>query len=74
GPSLPRRDCPEVRERYCRVMLILFKPWTTVADLRSTFGSWTDAFEAFVKICSPNKLFVMKNMQILHECKDSRDD
>ncbi|KAG1795867.1 hypothetical protein EV424DRAFT_1334383, partial [Suillus variegatus] len=74
GPSLPRRDRSELRERYCRTMLILFKPWTTVLDLRSTFSTWSDAFEDFVKTCSPAKLWIMKNMQILHECKDSRDD
>ncbi|KAG1792669.1 uncharacterized protein HD556DRAFT_1221363, partial [Suillus plorans] len=74
GPSLPRRDRLELRERYCRTMLILFKPWTTVLDLRSTFSTWSDAFEDFVKTCSPAKLWIMKNMQILHECKDSRDD
>ncbi|KAG2127794.1 hypothetical protein BD769DRAFT_1294014, partial [Suillus cothurnatus] len=74
GPSLPRRDRLEVRERYCRVMLILFKPWISVDDLRSEFESWSDAFENFIKRCGPNKLFIMKNMQILHECKDSRDD
>ncbi|KAG1851159.1 hypothetical protein F4604DRAFT_1513526, partial [Suillus subluteus] len=62
------------REKYCRVMLILFKPWTTVADLRGTFKTWSDAFEDFVINCSPNKMFIMKNMQILHKCKDSRDD
>lgn len=74
GPSLPRRDRPEVWERYCRLMLILFKPWTVVNDLREPFIMWSDAFEAFIKDCSDNTLFIMKNMQILHECKDSRDD
>ncbi|KAG2151975.1 hypothetical protein BD769DRAFT_1343142, partial [Suillus cothurnatus] len=74
GPSLPRRDRVEVREKYCRVMLILFKPWMTVDDLRGTFNTWSDAFEDFVDHCSPNKTFIMKNMQIFHECKDSRDD
>ncbi|KAG1887029.1 hypothetical protein F4604DRAFT_1533382, partial [Suillus subluteus] len=55
-------------------MLILFKPWSTIDDLRGAFQTWSDAFEDFVDNCAPNKLFVMKNMQILHECKDSRDD
>ncbi|KAG1797585.1 hypothetical protein EV424DRAFT_1280132, partial [Suillus variegatus] len=74
GPSLPRRDRAEGRERYCRVMLILFKSWTTVDDLRGTFTSWSDAFEQFMKECSPSKVCIMNNMQILHECRDSRDD
>ena len=33
GPAIPRRDRPEVYEKYARLMLILFKPWRTEADL-----------------------------------------
>ncbi len=27
GPSLPRRNVDKIRPKYCRLMLILFKPW-----------------------------------------------
>ena len=33
GPSIPRRDREETKERHARLMLILLKPWTTVEDL-----------------------------------------
>ncbi|KAG1859905.1 hypothetical protein C8R48DRAFT_565891, partial [Suillus tomentosus] len=74
GPSLPRRDRPEVRERYCRLMLMLFIPWSKPGDLLDGCVSWSERFSQFVKVCSPRYLYVMKNMQILHECRDSRDD
>lgn len=74
GPSLPRSDRPDFRERYCRLMLVLFKPWIVVEDLLSTFTMWSEAFKHFLKACSEDKKFIMKNMQVLHECKDSRDD
>lgn len=74
GPSLPRRDKPEQVERYCRMMLILFKPWRTVSDLKETDEGWVLAFEKFLATCPLRLRKIMDNMQVLHECKDSRDD
>jgi hypothetical protein len=74
GPGIPRRDKAELRARYCRLMLIFFKPWRQASDLRGEFASWQAAFEAFVQTCTPQVLYRMENMQILHECRDSRDD
>ena len=33
GPSIPRRDRKELKDKYCRLMLILFKPWCHAKDL-----------------------------------------
>ncbi|KAJ7776560.1 hypothetical protein DFH07DRAFT_731869, partial [Mycena maculata] len=74
GPGIPRRDKPDLRSRYCRLMLIFFKPWRDACDLRENYGSWEEAFEAFVKTCSQSVIHKMDNMQIMHECRDSRDD
>ncbi|KAJ3843074.1 hypothetical protein F5878DRAFT_507423, partial [Lentinula raphanica] len=74
GPGLPRRDRPEVYDRYCRLMLILFKPWRTPSTLRCPSQTWSEAFDDFLQNASPNVLKILTNMQILHECKDSRDD
>ena len=74
GPSIPRRDKSELRERYSRLMLILFKPWRTARDLRQSQSSWTDAFDNYMLECPDKWKTVMDNMQILHECRDSRDD
>ncbi|THU92914.1 hypothetical protein K435DRAFT_624152, partial [Dendrothele bispora CBS 962.96] len=74
GPAIPRRDRADVFQRYCRCMLLLFKPWRTPSNLRLPSQSWSEAFEEFKETCSPDKLDLMTNMQLHHECRDSRDD
>ncbi|KAF9779660.1 hypothetical protein BJ322DRAFT_1013146, partial [Thelephora terrestris] len=73
GPALPRRDRPELYPKYARLMLILFKPWRTEADLRGGMNDWAQAFDEFVKSCSPEIRKMLDNMQLLHECKDSKN-
>ncbi|KAJ7205839.1 hypothetical protein GGX14DRAFT_367740, partial [Mycena pura] len=73
GPGLPRRDQPASYPKYCRLMLILLKPWRSTADLRKEGQSWEAAFEEWLKTCNASVKFKMNNMQILHECRDSRD-
>jgi Helitron helicase-like domain at N-terminus len=74
GPSLPRRDQIEVRARYCRLMLILFRPWRHANDLRLLGQSWEAAFSEFLEQCSTKIKNMMNNMQLLHECHDSGRD
>jgi len=74
GPGIPRRDREETKARYCRLMLILFKPWRHSSDLRVAGQTWQDSFESFLDHCPPRFKTIMDNMQILHECRDSRDD
>jgi len=73
GPAIPRRDRPELHAKYARLMLMLFKPWRKEADLREDATSWWEALDKFLKSCSKETRKVMDNMQILHECKDSKD-
>ena len=73
GPALPRRDRPELRAKYSRLMLMLFKPWRKEANLRGDAAGWPEAFDEFAECCSKETRKVMDNMQILHECKDSKD-
>ncbi|KAJ7059869.1 hypothetical protein C8F01DRAFT_924197, partial [Mycena amicta] len=74
GPGIPRRDKADVYARHCRLMLILFKPWRNATDLCAEGQSWEDAFKIFLTNCSDDVRFKMDNMQVLHECRDSRDD
>ncbi|KAH7917510.1 hypothetical protein BV22DRAFT_988211, partial [Leucogyrophana mollusca] len=74
GPSIPRRDRDDVKARYSRLMLVFFKPWRTSSDLREQGQSWVNALESFLHTCPQRFIHVMKNMQIFHECRDSRDD
>ncbi|KAJ4464235.1 hypothetical protein C8J55DRAFT_411951, partial [Lentinula edodes] len=74
GPGIPRRDRECDYPRYCRLMLMFFKPWRNASDLRGTCSSWPDAFSSFQETCSNAVKKMMDNMQIMHECQDSRDD
>ncbi|KAJ7049296.1 hypothetical protein C8F01DRAFT_931747, partial [Mycena amicta] len=73
GPGLPRRDREETAPKFKRLMLILFKPWRSPQDLKLPTESWTDAYDAFMRDCPNEFMAKMNNMQVLHECKDSRD-
>ncbi|KAJ7070426.1 hypothetical protein B0H15DRAFT_793474, partial [Mycena belliarum] len=72
GDKIPRPDRGVAeKDRWCRAMLILFKPWRTLADLKSPDTSWTDTFYA-TSFAAP-ALSVMNNMNIENECKDARN-
>ncbi|KAL0058686.1 hypothetical protein AAF712_014630 [Marasmius tenuissimus] len=47
GPPIPRKDKEELKEKHAWLMLILFKPWREVQDLRAGFGAWSEAYGAF---------------------------
>lgn len=55
-------------------MLILFKPWRSAKDLREPGQPWSDAFEDFMRNFPQKHKIIMTNMQLMHECKDSKDD
>ncbi|KAJ7058378.1 hypothetical protein C8F01DRAFT_990817, partial [Mycena amicta] len=74
GQGLPRCDRPATSTRFKRLMLVLFKPWRTVADLKAPEVTWDAAYDEFTKTCSSEYTSKMDNMQVLHECKDSKDD
>ncbi|KAI0065027.1 hypothetical protein BV25DRAFT_1778848, partial [Artomyces pyxidatus] len=72
GPRLPRGDCSaEEKEQLSRMLLILFKPWRVLQDLKSMNETWTEAYQrqefpALLKriIC---------NIHVEHECRDARE-
>ncbi|RDB20445.1 hypothetical protein Hypma_012444 [Hypsizygus marmoreus] len=74
--SIPRRDREPLYPRYCRLMLIMFKPWKAACDLREHNESWADAFHRFRETtsCQHKYMSIIHNMQLMHECKDHRDE
>ncbi|KAJ7474678.1 hypothetical protein B0H11DRAFT_1691432, partial [Mycena galericulata] len=69
-----RNSSPEdLKQKHARLMLILFKPWRHASDLRLHGQSWYEAYLTFRNECSTFILNAIDNIQILHECKDSRD-
>lgn len=73
GGMLPRRTGDD-RERYCMVMLVLFKRngWRSARDLKDDAETWEEAFQR-EQFASSHRT-VMDNMNILYECQDERDD
>lgn len=58
--------------RWCRAMLILFKPWRSLQCLKRPGQSWVSAYEGY--IFPPNLAAIMKNFGLERECKDARDE
>ncbi|KAG1828295.1 hypothetical protein EV424DRAFT_1283138, partial [Suillus variegatus] len=72
SPSIPRNHrSEEESEQYCRVMLLLFKSWRNLGELKGEFATWREAFEA----CefSPALQIIISNMDVENECKEARD-
>ncbi|KAJ6549447.1 hypothetical protein DFH09DRAFT_846431, partial [Mycena vulgaris] len=73
GKALPRRDQPASIEKHARLMLVLFKPWRHADDLRQPGQAWSEAYTEFLTTCSDEIVRRINHMQLLHECRDSRD-
>ncbi|KAJ7142800.1 hypothetical protein C8R44DRAFT_538963, partial [Mycena epipterygia] len=72
GDKLPRPDRSSgERDRWARAMMILFKPWRSINDLKSTDQTWTQAFESYE--FTDYALALMENMNVENQCKDARD-
>ena len=74
GLAIPRRDQMEKYERYCQLMLILFKPWRKPGELRETSTKWAMAYQHFAQTMEMCHKEIVENMQVLHECRDCRND
>ena len=74
GKKLPKRQMSEGadNEMWFRAMLILFKPWRNPSDLKGQDERWGDAFNRYV--FSDRHTTVMRHMNVLHECKEARDN
>jgi hypothetical protein len=73
GPVLPQRDHGLTYAKYCRLMLILFRPWQVAGDLQEPNETWIQAFNRFMETCTEDTKRIFNNMQVLHECKDAKD-
>jgi hypothetical protein len=74
GPSVPRGDREDTRERYGRFILTLFFPWRSVHDLCSIDQTWEQALEIRRRKISDDSHKIIENIQLLQECKSDRDE
>jgi hypothetical protein len=72
GPSLTRADrSSEEYGLWCRAMLILFKPWRSIEDLKTSHKSWSSVYDAH---SFPDHLqTVIQNINVEFDCQDARD-
>jgi hypothetical protein len=74
GAYFPRNDNEDVREFYSASMLVLFKPWRCISDLKRTDQSWEDAFREFRTTAPPYVAFVLSNIQYFHRCETAAEE
>ena len=74
GPQIPRADRCDTRERYCRAILTLFRPWRTFHDLCHVNEAWHDALNVHANDFSDCSKQIIGNIELLHECKNDRDE
>ncbi|KAG1727125.1 hypothetical protein EDB19DRAFT_1643201, partial [Suillus lakei] len=64
GDTIPCPDQSEEEyELHCRAMMLLFKPWQDLQDLKGDHHSWADVFEK--EAFSPRLSAIIKNMNVL---------
>ncbi|KAI0062094.1 hypothetical protein BV25DRAFT_1775755, partial [Artomyces pyxidatus] len=72
GRSLPRGDrSPEESVALKRALLILFKPWRSLADLKENGENWASAYDRHIFPTYAKQ--IISNIHVEHECKDARD-
>ena len=54
--------------------MILFKPWCALSDLRDVSESWETTFDGFAPMMDDGCQWIMNNMQVLRERRDSRNE
>ncbi len=75
GDKMPRCDRGvEEKEQWARTMMMLFIPWRVPRDLKDEGESWIAAFERRCSVISAVHRDIMKNMNVLSECRDARDE
>ncbi|KAJ3521770.1 hypothetical protein NMY22_g12176 [Coprinellus aureogranulatus] len=70
GRWFPRANDPATHELYCASMLLLLKPWRTLADLKAEEDTFYQAFQAMMRSAAPWMKTVVENIQNYYDCAD----
>jgi hypothetical protein len=61
-------------EKYARIICLLFLPWHSLGDIKSDKNTtWSENLDRMYSNISTFDRFINLNINILHECKESRD-
>ncbi|KAJ7093628.1 hypothetical protein C8R43DRAFT_867196, partial [Mycena crocata] len=73
GPKIHRFDrSDEERELWAQDVVVLFKPWRIPTDLKEPGETWSHAASELRRDIDPWKERVIRNMNVLAECRDAR--
>ncbi|RPD70482.1 hypothetical protein L226DRAFT_432330, partial [Lentinus tigrinus ALCF2SS1-7] len=74
GPHVPRSDrSDEERQDWARIILLLFLPWRSPADLKHNTETWYQAYTRQQTRISSHHQSIIHNISVLNECRDARD-
>ncbi|KAI0710263.1 hypothetical protein C8Q76DRAFT_578340, partial [Earliella scabrosa] len=75
GERIPRPDrSAEERDRWAMIVLILFVPWRHPRDLRRSGETWSAAYDRRQSEIPVMHKEIVRNLTILSECRQARDD
>ncbi|KAJ7178801.1 hypothetical protein C8R43DRAFT_823738, partial [Mycena crocata] len=73
GPKIHRSDrSEEEKELWAQDVVVLFKPWRLPTELKGADETWLDAELKLRPTLEPWKNRVIRNMNVLAECRDAR--
>lgn len=68
GRWFPRRDVDSLKTLYHASMLLLFKPWRDVAELKGT--GFDESFKNLIETCTDRERIIMDNIQYYYDTAD----
>ncbi|KIJ31362.1 hypothetical protein M422DRAFT_267035 [Sphaerobolus stellatus SS14] len=68
GGWLPRNDEPETYNYYCACVMMLLKPWRKLENLKVSFPTWQEAFDAFLSSSLQQIRNILDNFQHRYAC------
>ncbi|KAJ7443486.1 hypothetical protein B0H11DRAFT_1693420, partial [Mycena galericulata] len=73
GPKIHRSDrSDEEKELWAQDIVMLFKPWRKPVDLKLVGTTWLDTVIELQASIEPWKNRIIRNMNVLAECRDAR--
>ena len=75
GPTWPRKTDIDVekKELYSKMILLVFKPWRQLTNLKDNANSWHEALDAFMASLASNSC-ILKHINNIEYLKKAKDD
>ena len=75
GPTFPRKNDIENRDLYAKIILLLFKPWRNLQELKVRNKTWSESLDEFIKSLKTDGdiLQRIENIELLKKSKEDAD-